>query len=87
MSKTALYGAWGGMMSRCYNQNQPHYRYYGAKGVRVCDRWHSFENFHADVGERPSGLTLDRVDPAGDYGPDNWRWATWHEQRVNRRTD
>lgn len=85
MSRTRAYGAWKGMMSRCYNSNQPHYRWYGAKGVRVCERWHSFDNFYADVGERPEGLTLDRVDPAGDYGPDNWRWATWHEQRLNRR--
>ena len=82
--KHPLYGAWAGMVNRCHNPNNSAYGRYGARGVFVCDRWrYSFDNFLADMGERPEGMTLDRVDPKGPYAPDNCRWATIADQRRN----
>jgi hypothetical protein len=86
MSKTRAYGIWVNMKQRCQNQNSPDYRYWGGVGVGVCDRWQKFENFYADVGEAPPGLSIDRwPDCYGDYGPANWRWATAKEQVHNQR--
>lgn len=85
-SKTPLYAVWKTMRARCSNPNNKSWENYGGRGIKVCDRWQSsYENFLADVGERPPGLTLDRIDPDGDYEPGNVRWATWHVQRINRR--
>lgn len=81
------------MVDRCYLTTAPNFRWYGGKGVRVCDRWRfgengltAFQAFVADMGPRPEGLTLDRIDPFGDYEPDNCRWATWLEQAANKRS-
>lgn len=78
---------WSGIKNRCSNQNDKCYKYYGGRGVRVCQRWQdSFENFLEDVGYRPDpSLSLDRIDPRGDYEPGNVRWLTIQEQQRNKR--
>lgn len=77
---------WRGMLSRCRNPNTKDYKDYGARGIKVCDRWHSFMNFLADMGRRPSpSHTLERVNNAGGYEPSNCRWATRAEQGLNQR--
>lgn len=72
------------MMIRCYRPQEDSYKYYGAKGITVCERWKSYENFLADLGERPDGMTLDRVDSLGMYEPGNCRWSDAKTQSRNR---
>lgn len=74
------------MRVRCNNPNDENYKYYGGRGVKVCERWDSFANFLSDMGARPEGTTIDRVDPNGDYTPENCRWSTVAEQNRNKRT-
>jgi hypothetical protein len=83
--RTGTYRSWMSMRTRCNNPNAQAYRYYGAQGIKVCQRWNSFENFLADMGERPNGRTIDRKDPFGWYTPENCRWATKEMQNANRR--
>jgi hypothetical protein len=79
-----LYGTWMGMHHRCSFPHHASWKYYGAKGIRVCDRWKSFAAFCEDMGERPAGRTLDRIDRARDYSPENCRWATLQQQNSNK---
>ncbi|HEV8573869.1 MAG TPA: hypothetical protein VGR43_04090 [Dehalococcoidia bacterium] len=80
------YDIWQGMLNRCRNPKVISYKYYGARGIKVCERWNDFANFYSDMGQRPSEThSVDRIDPNGDYEPGNCRWATPQEQRVNQR--
>jgi hypothetical protein len=79
------YRSWTSMRRRCLTPTNIGYSHYGGRGIRICERWSSFENFLADMGERPPGRTLDRVNVDGNYERDNCRWATVMEQNSNRR--
>jgi hypothetical protein len=87
-SRTYIYAVWRGMMVRCHKPTATSYPNYGARGIVVCERWHKFENFLADIGERPSSNhSLDRIDNDGNYEPGNCRWATQEEQLNNTRVN
>lgn len=86
-NRSQIYDAWQSMRSRCNNPKNKAYRNYGGRGIAVCERWNSsFLDFVADMGEPPSAnLSLDRINNNGNYEPENCRWATWTQQRHNRR--
>lgn len=83
------YKSWDAMLQRCLNPSSQSYKYYGARGITVCDRWNpsaggSFENFISDMGERQKGMSIDRIDTSKGYDPSNCRWATMKQQASNR---
>jgi len=83
-----LYTIWRGMMQRCYNPRDSHYRYYGVRGILVCERWHDVRSFVADLGPTyREGLSLDRIDNDAGYFPDNCRWVPLQAQASNKRSN
>lgn len=85
LSGTRTYKAWIAMIYRCTKPEHPGFKYYGQRGIRVCERWKSFENFIADMGECPHGLELDRTKVNGHYEPGNCEWVTKARQSINKR--
>ena len=85
MKGSPTWRSWQSMLDRCTNSKSLNYHKYGGRGIKVCAEWLFFEHFYADMGVRPEGKTLDRIDTYGNYEPGNCRWATLSEQNKNRR--
>ena len=87
MTRTRIYRLWSAMHDRCRNPRNSHYPTYGERGITVCSRWRDFEAFYADMGERPPGMTLNRIDNDGPYSPANCEWASAVTQGRNKASN
>lgn len=87
LATTRAYQVWAKMIKRCDEKNDRDYPNYGGRGIRVCERWKSFEYFYEDMGEAPENMTLDRINNEDGYSKDNCRWASMKTQKVNKRTN
>ena len=85
VAKSPTYKCWDNMIQRCTNVNNPAYKNYGGRGIEVCEDWRDFSNFYRDMGDVPSGLSLDRADNNLGYSADNCKWSDRREQNSNRR--
>lgn len=86
-NRKGAYSSWTQMKSRCSDKNASGYEYYGGRGIKVCNRWKSFDLFYEDMGDRPEGFSIDRIDVNGDYKPENCKWSSISEQSYNRRNN
>lgn len=87
MRDSSEYIVWGNIKQRCHNPQNNNYPYYGGRGIVLCERWHDFALFYADMGPRPKGHTIDRTDNDGSYEPGNCAWVTRKRQQNNRRNN
>lgn len=84
-NRSKTYSSWANMHKRCRFKNDRWWYLYGGRGIKVCSEWNDFRSFLADMGERPEGKTLDRIDPDGNYCKENCKWSTPKEQSLNQR--
>lgn len=87
MARSSTYHAWSAMRQRCLCETHPHFKDYGGRGIGICARWSDFANFLTDMGEKPKGCSLDRINNNGDYCPENCRWTSQKVQCRNRRSN
>jgi len=80
-----IYRIWANMLTRCTNPKASNWKWYGARGIKVCERWQRFSNFYEDMGDCPENLTLDRIDVNGNYSKENCRWVDWATQAKNKQ--